>query len=162
MAEVLTGPLAIAALVVGIAGSAKLRAPATAAGALLTLGVPGGPRVVRAVAVLELLAAGWCLAAPGRVAAVCLGCAYAVFAVTAVLLAHRQAACGCFGGGEAPVSAVHWMLSAGLGIVCALAAAWPPTRATSVPLAIGVAGAAYAVVLVYTELPTAWSAWSGR
>jgi hypothetical protein len=29
-------------------------------------------------------------------------------------------------------------------------------------LLIGIAGAAYAVVLAYTELPILWSAWSGR
>jgi hypothetical protein len=30
----------------------------------------------------------------------------------------------------------------------------------SVTVAIGVAGAAYAIVLAYTELPAAWRAWS--
>jgi hypothetical protein len=34
--------------------------------------------------------------------------------------------------------------------------------AASVALTLGVAGAAYAVVIVYTQLPLAWSAWSGQ
>jgi hypothetical protein len=161
VAEVLAGPLAIAALVVGIAGVAKLRAPATAAGALMTLGVPGGQRLVRALAASEVLMAGWCLGWPGRWPAVALALAYGGFAGVAVALARRRAACGCFGGaGEGPVSAVHMWLSAALGAVCLAAAVRPAARVQSVTVAIGVAGAAYAIVLAYTELPAAWRAWS--
>ena len=159
MGEVLSGPFAIAALVLGIAGVAKLRAPATAAGALLTLGVPGGRRLVRLVAIAEMALAGWGLARPAVGSAVALACAYGGFATVAVVLARRRVACGCFGTGEMPVSAAHWVLSAGLGLVCVSAAAWPAARVQSATLAIGAVGAAYAVVLAYTELPAAWSAW---
>ena len=161
MAEVLTGPFAIAALVVAIAGVAKLRAPAPAAEALVTLGMPPARWLVRLAALVELGLAGWCLASPGRWPAVALALAYAGFSVVAALLARRRASCGCFGE-DAEVSVIHVGLSALLAVICAAAAVWTPPAvlaAGSVPLALGVAGAAYAVVLAYTELPAAWSAW---
>jgi hypothetical protein len=161
VAEGLTGPFAIAALVVAIAGMAKLRAPATAAAALVTLGLPGARKLVRLAALAELALAGWCVASPGRWGAVALAAAYAGFTAVAALLARRRASCGCFGG-DAVVSAIHMVLSPLLGLICAAAAVWTPTAvlaAGSVPLVLGVAGAAYAIVLAYTELPAAWSAW---
>jgi hypothetical protein len=161
VAEVLTGPFAIAALVVAIAGVAKLRAPATAADALATLGLPAARWLVRLGAMVEVALAGWCVASPGRWPAVALALAYGGFTAAAVLLVGRRASCGCFGG-DAEVSAVHLVLSPLLGLICAAAAVWTPPdvlAAGSVPLAVGVAGAAYALVLAYTELPAAWSAW---
>ena len=161
MAEVLTGPFAIAALVVAIAGVAKLRAPATATDALVTLGLPRARWLVRLAATVEVALAGWCLVSPGRWSAVALALAYAGFTAVAALLARRRASCGCFGG-NTEVSAIHLVLSPLLGLICAAAAVWTPPdvlAAGSVPLAVGVAGAAYALVLAFTELPAAWSAW---
>jgi hypothetical protein len=169
--EVLIGPFAIAALVLGLAGGAKLRSPDPAARAAVTLGLPARRWLVRALAVSEIALAVWCLAAPAVLPAAVLGAAYAGFAGIAALLARRQSACGCFGTDDAPATVAHWLLSALLAVVCAGAARWTPhgllwvlTRhpAVSGVLAIAVAGAGYAVVVVYSQLPAAWSAWSGR
>jgi hypothetical protein len=164
MIDVLRGPLAIAALVVAIAAVAKLRAPETAASALATLRLPGGRGLVRAAAALELVLGIVCVGWPGRWPAAALAGAYGVFTGAAVLLARGRASCGCFGGaGETPVTGAHAGLSALLGATCAAAAVFPPPAVLaggSVALVVGVVGAAYAVVLAYTELPAAWSAWS--
>jgi Methylamine utilisation protein MauE len=171
MREVLIGPLAIAALVLGLAGAAKLRSPDPAARAAVTLGLPARRWLVRALAFAELGLAGSCLAAPGTLPAALLGAVYAGFAGIAVLLAHRQSACGCFGTDDAPATAAHWLLSALMAAVCAASARWTPHGllwvlahhpAVSGVLAIAVAGAAYAVIIVYSQLPAAWSAWDGR
>jgi hypothetical protein len=127
----------------------------------VTLGLPGARWLVRLAATVEVALAGWCVVSPGRWPAVALAAAYAGFTAVAALVARRRASCGCFGGG-AEVSAIHLVLSALLGLICAAAAVWTPPdvlAAGSVPLAVGVAGAAYALVLAYTELPAAWSAW---
>jgi hypothetical protein len=84
---------------------------------------------------------------------------------------RRGAACGCFGGDDTPATAAHVWLSAALALAAAAGVAWPPRGTgwllTGSPgvagaLALGIAGAAYATVLAYTELPEAWSAWRPR
>ncbi|HEX5587182.1 MAG TPA: hypothetical protein VFZ17_07740, partial [Acidimicrobiia bacterium] len=51
----LAGPLAIAALLLVVGGIAKARTPTDTARALQSVGIPGSPRLVRVVAVLEAL-----------------------------------------------------------------------------------------------------------
>ena len=104
MADVLTAPFAVAALVLVVAGVAKLRAPAPAAAALRELGLPTAALAVRALRGFEIALGVWALATPTSVAAIALACCYAAFAGLALLLASRRAACGCFG--EARLSRV--------------------------------------------------------
>jgi hypothetical protein len=171
MREVLIGPLAIAALVLALAGVAKLRSPGPAVRAAMVIGLPFRRWLVRALALAEVALAAWCLAAPRALPAAMLAGAYAGFAAIAFVLARRQSACGCFGTDDAPATAAHWLLSGLLAGVCAACVRWTPhgllwvlTRhpALSAVLALAVAGAAYAVVIVYSQLPAAWSAWSGQ
>jgi Methylamine utilisation protein MauE len=171
MREVLIGPLAIAALVLGLAGAAKLRSPDPAARAALAIGLPSRRWLVRALALVELALAAWSLVAPGALPAALLAAVYAGFAGIAAVLARRQSACGCFGTEDAPATAAHWLLSVLLAVACAASARWTPHGllwvlthhpAVSGVLAIAVAGVAYALVVVYSQLPAAWSAWSGR
>ena len=168
MADVLTAPLAVAALVLVIAGIAKLRAPAPAAGALRELGVPAAAPAIRALAAGEIALGVWALATPTSIAALALACCYAAFSVISWLLAGRRAACGCFGEADFPASRAQALLSAVLAVACAAAALWPPhgllDRPTgqAVVLVIGIAASAYATVIAYTQLPAAWSAWSER
>ena len=115
MADVLTAPLAVAALVLIVAGVAKLRAPAPAAAALRELGLPAAALAIRAFAAGEIALGVWALAAPTSVAAIALACCYAAFAVLALLLASRRAACGCFGEGDFPASRAQALLSARAG-----------------------------------------------
>jgi hypothetical protein len=168
VADVLTAPFAVAALVLIVAGVAKLRAPQVAVQALRQLSLPGGTAMIRAFAALEVALGLWALMSPGGVGAIALACCYAVFAALGALLASRSGACGCFGEGDFPASGLQAVISGVLAAACAAGAAWAPHGILDRPagevavLGLGIAAAAYAVVLAYTQLPAAWSAWSAR
>jgi hypothetical protein len=166
VSQALAPPFLVAALVLCVAGMAKLGAPHTAAAAIGTR-----PGVIRALALGELALGAVCVVHPTRAGAIVLAVVYSVFAAAAVVLRRRRVSCGCFGDNGLPVSLAHVIASELLGAL-ALAAAlagprglgWlagqPGIRAGA--LAVGVAGAAYATVLVYTAVPRAWAAWSGE
>jgi hypothetical protein len=171
MAAVLTPPFAVAAVVLCVAGLAKLRAPQAAVRALTTAGLPGRTELVRAVAMIEVALGACSLLAPSSLAAAALAATYAAFAALSVLLARRRAACGCFGEGDAPASPMQSLLSGAFAIVALAAAAssvhglgWVlatgPLRGGT--LLLGIAAAAYGAVVAYTQLPQAWAAWSAR
>jgi hypothetical protein len=171
VADVLTDPFAVAAIVLAVAGVAKLRAPGVAVAALREAGLPASAWLVRAFAAFEVALGVWCILSPGAAAAVVLACCFAAFAGLALLLARRRAACGCFGESDAPASTAHAVISAALAAVCVLAAIHTPHgvawlldqgAGNAVVLVIGIAGSAYATVLAYTQLPGAWTAWSAR
>jgi Methylamine utilisation protein MauE len=171
VSEALTPLLLIAALVLCVAGAAKLRAPAQAAQAAAVLGLPGHSWLVRVLAVCELVLGGWVLVSPTRAGAVAIALLYACFALLSVVLARRRASCGCFGEGQSPASGFQAALSCALALIGAAAAVDVPGGAgwvlqRSAPQAFvviaGVAAAVYATVLAYTALPEAWTAWSGR
>jgi len=168
VADALTAPMAVAAVVLVIAGVAKLRAPAPAVAALRELGLPAAALPIRAFAAGEIALGVWALVAPTSIVAIALACCYATFAGLALMLARRRAACGCFGEGDFPASRVQALLSAVLSLACAAAAVWSPhglldrPAGQAVVLVIGIAAAAYATVLAYIQLPAAWSAWSAR
>jgi hypothetical protein len=150
MSEALAPAFLVASLVLCVAGAMKLRSsPALGVG--------------------ELALGAACVGHPTRVLAVALALVYASFAGVAVVLRRRRTACGCFGENDFPVTAGHVIASATLGtLVAATALAGPrgigwvfgQPPATAAVLLIGIAGAAYAVVLVYTFVPRAWAAWS--
>jgi hypothetical protein len=171
VADVLTDPFAVAAIVVVVAGLSKLRAPAVAARALRELGIPAGSALVRVLAAAEVAFGVWCLIAPGGAAAVVLACCYAAFCVISLLLARRRQSCGCFGDDEVPASVAHSLVSAVLALVCFAAAVRSPHAVgwvlgrpadEAAVLALGIAASAYATVLAYTRLPIVWAAWSPR
>ncbi|HET6866234.1 MAG TPA: MauE/DoxX family redox-associated membrane protein [Solirubrobacteraceae bacterium] len=166
MTQALAPPFLVASLVLCVAGAFKLRSPRTAASAL---GIP--ERLVRALSVGEIILGAACALHPTRALALALALVYQLFAGVAVVLKRRRVACGCFGDNDIPVSPAHVIASELLGAVAVAAAiasprglSWvadqPP--AASVVLALGVAGAVYATVLVFTGLPRAWTAWSGE
>ncbi len=154
MSEALAPAFLVASLLLCVSGALKLRSR---------------PAPMRALGVGEVALGMVCAVHPTRAQAVALAVVYASFAAVAVILMRRRQACGCFGENDFPVSAGHSVASATLGTL-ALAAAvagphglgWvfgqPP--ATAAVLLIGIAGAVYAVVLVYTVVPRAWGAWS--
>ncbi len=170
MSSALTPPFAIAALVLCVAGSAKLRRPAAAVTAARIAGLPGSALLVRAFAAFELVLGGWCLIQPTRVGTVAIALTYGSFMVLGAVLVRRHAACGCFGEGDAPASALQALLSAALALVALGSSvavphgvAWIFGRQPDevVAVALGVAAAVYGVVIAYTELPRAWTAWGG-
>jgi hypothetical protein len=178
MAAILTAPIAMTAIVLAVAGVAKLRSPEGAVRALAAAGLsaPGsGVRIaasfVRVAASFELVVAALVLLVPGRATCALLAAMYALLALVAGALARRGAACGCFGDDDAPATAAHVGLSVVLAVIAAAGVAWPAhgiawllgaTPGVAGVLVLGIAGAAYATVLVYTELPSAWGAWRPR
>jgi hypothetical protein len=169
--EILSVPFAAAALVLCVAGVAKLRSPHPASGALASLGLAAGPGPVRVLGALEVALGCSGLIAPGALVAVPMAAAYAVFALVARLLVSRRASCGCFGESEVPASTGQSVLSVVLATVCVLAAVRVPASllwmlarpvGLSAALVLALAGCAYAIVVAYTLLPSAWAAWSPR
>ncbi len=171
MVDVLTGPFAVAAIVVAAAGLAKLRSPTVAVRALRELGIPAVAGLVAVLAAAEVALGVWCLIMPRGAAAVALACCYAAFSAISLLLARRRTACGCFGESEAPASVAQSLISAVLATVCIVAAVraphgigWVlgrPVDAAFV-LVLGIAASAYATVLGCTQLPGVWASWSAR
>jgi hypothetical protein len=164
LADALTVPQALAALVLGVAGLAKLGSPGAAARAV-GLSRPA----IRAFSVGELALAGWALVDGGAGGSAAMAVLYAGFAALTLRLARAGAACGCFGAEQAPASPLQSVLSGALAAVCgagALAGAHPATwilqrpAPTAVVLVLGVAAAVYATVLAYSELPQLWLSWS--
>ena len=146
-----------------VAGVAKLRAPEGAAAALHT-----SPWAVRALAVGEVALGVAGAVHPTRALTAALAVVYALFTGVAAILMRRRVACGCFGEYDFPVSPAHVIASGLLGtLVLAAAVAGPrglgwvlgQPPAHAVVLLIGIAGALYATVLVYTVVPRAWGAW---
>jgi len=163
MGSALAVPQLVAALVLGVAGAAKLRAPDAAARA-----VGADRRLVRLLAVGELGLGAVVLAVGGPLPAAIMAMLYAGFAILTLRLARTGEACGCFGAPQSPASPLQSALSGSLAVVCLLAAIgsarsldWilgrPPGIVTV--LGLGTAGAVYGVVLAYSELPQLWRSW---
>ena len=157
-------PLLVAALVLCVAGVAKLRAPDAAARA-----VGADRRIVRLFAAGELGLGGVVLAAGGPVPATIMAALYAGFAILTLRLARAGETCGCFGAPQSPASPLQSALSGVLGAVCLLAAFggarsldWIIGRSPGIVtvLGLGTAGAVYGIVLAYSELPQLWRSWS--
>lgn len=171
MRQALTPPFVLAAAILVIAGLAKLRTPAGMIRALGVLGLPSGLATARGLAIAEVAVGSWAAVTPVRPAAATVAGLYLAFALSATALARRSASCGCFGQAESPASIAQALLSAGLAGVAVAAAVVAPhglgwvlgrPSASGLALIVGITGAAYAAVLVYTELPRAWNAWSPR
>jgi hypothetical protein len=178
MADALTPPLLVASAVLIVAAVAKLRAPAGAVGALVTLGMPvravrgaAGRGLVRGFAVGELALGVWVFVGSSGVAYGLTSALYAAFAVIALLLARRRGTCGCFGAEGPPASAAQAALNgvlAAFALTAALAGAHGAQWLFGLPawhvvvLGLALAGSTYGAVLAYTVMPAAWNAWSGR
>jgi hypothetical protein len=164
LADALTVPHAVAALVLCVAGVVKLRAPGAAARA-----VSVSPALVRVFAVSEIALGAWALLKPTAGGSAAMAAYYAGFAALTAVLWRRGAACGCFGSERAPASPIQSALSATLALVCAVGAAASPHTAswifrqpagTTAVLVVGTAAAVWGIVLAYSELPVLWRAWS--
>ncbi|MBV8221181.1 MAG: hypothetical protein JO325_22170 [Solirubrobacterales bacterium] len=151
MSEALAPPFMVASLLLCTAGVMKFRSfPALGVG--------------------ELALGAACVVYPTRVLAVALALVYMSFAVVAEVFRRRRQACGCFGeNDDFPVTLAHVIASELLGTLAVAAAIAGPRglgwmlglpAPQAVVLLAGIAGAVYAIVLVYTVVPRAWAAWS--
>jgi hypothetical protein len=169
--EVLSAPLAVAAVVLVVAGALKVVDPVPAVGALHQLGLRAGNGSVRAVAVVEVAVGAAALVLAGPVPAALVAISYLAF--TGVVIAALRAgtmisSCGCFGRDDTPPDASHVLVNLALAAVAAGAAIsgspspWDAVvgaGTVEAVLAVGlVALGSWMVVLVYTALPQAAAA----
>jgi methylamine utilization protein MauE len=168
------GPLvSVLAAVLVVAGAGKLRAPAAAAAALRSAGLPAGAVPARLVGTAETVLGVVVLVAPTRPALGLMAALYAAlaaFAARLLLASEPAASCGCFGA-DAPPSPLHAAFDAAAAVVAAAAASGPPpglaelaARAPlpGIALVTGCGAAAYAVTLVLGRLPAAAAAYRPR
>jgi hypothetical protein len=165
----MVGIVSAAALLLVVAGLAKLRDPLPARSAMVAARLPGGaavrsPGVARAVGAGELVVGAVALVVGGPWAAALLAVAYlALAAMAARLLAVAAGtSCGCFGGTGTPISRWHLVMDLGFAAAALLAVALPTP---GLPLAVVETGwqggllvalvalLAYAAFLMTTALP---------
>jgi hypothetical protein len=163
LADALTVPHAVAAVVLCVAGLAKLRTPAPAARA-----VGAAVAAVRAFAVLELGLGAWALLNGGALSSALMAALYAAFSGLTIVLWRRGRSCGCFGSEPTPASPLQSLVSASLALLCVACAAasvhpaaWISGRpaGTVAILVLGISAAVYGTVLAYSELPLLWRSW---
>ncbi len=157
----------VACVLMVVAGALKLKAPAATKRSLELAGLRAP---VRLLGLAEIAVGAWAAVRPGPLSAGLVALAYGGFC--AFMLRLRRVApgadCGCFGGSEAKAEPLHVVLNA---LACAVAVAaaistppalsWIAGRSAlvAVPLVLGTAAAAYAAYLMFTVVPTAWSAY---
>ena len=170
MAALLTLSFVAAGTLV-VSGAAKWRSPHVADEALRSAGLPGGPTVVRAIGVVEIVAGVWHLAAPSQASSLALAVLYvglAAFVVRLLTAGTASRSCGCFGRAEAPPSWLHVGVDlSAAGCALAVIGAGHHVQgvvrsigglgvAPGVGFAIGLAAAVYVLVAMVELLPSAF------
>ena len=150
------------AVLLAVAGAAKVVDPAATSAALQGARLVSDRRLVRLLGVGEIALAMAVLALGGLLPAVLLAVAYAVFAAFAYRQSRQGEGCGCFGVSDAPATRLHVLINV-VGAVAAGAAALrraPSLVATlrgdvfeAVLIAVVLLLAAAALRLVLTALP---------
>jgi hypothetical protein len=168
----LTPPFMVAALVLIVAGVAKIRSPEPAALAMRTLGMPIPPAAIRTFAAAEMGLGATAALYPGSlISRIAVAAVYTLFAGLSLMLARRRSGCGCFGERDIPASMIGSLLSAALAGIAAATIGWTPhslgwilsqAPAIGAVTTLGIIAATYAAIVAYTDLPLAWEAWSGR
>jgi hypothetical protein len=116
--DVIVALHAAAALLLIVAGMAKIARPAPTTELLATLGVPGRRAVTVAIGGVETLVGLGALAVGGSITAAATGVLYAGFvAVVWRAMSAGAASCGCFGRVDAPPSWIHVVGNAALAVV---------------------------------------------
>jgi hypothetical protein len=157
---------AAAALLLAVAGLAKIARPAPTVDLLLALGLPGRAPVAAALGTVELAVGVLALAVGGPVLAAATGVLYLAFAAVVVrAMAAGAPSCGCFGRVDAPPSWLHVVGNLGFAAVSFAAAAGDtplevmdgqPAGGLGFVLVVGVlAGLA---LVAFTALPEALAA----
>lgn len=121
------------AVVLGLAGAAKLRQPGSGSGALARMGAARAAAAMRGLSVAELTVALLALFAPARISGFVLAAVFAAFAMTHAL-AWRSGGvdCGCFGehaGAAASPRRAVLLTSGAAGLAAAIGLAGAPSLA---------------------------------
>lgn len=163
MREVFVPVLDVAAALLVVSGTVKLRRPEEARAVLRQLGLPAA--AVAAVAALELGVGLTALLVPRPPVAAAVAALYVTFALVVERLRAVGAAgsCGCLGARSAPPSRVHTALDLALAAGAGVAAAWPSSPLvrlvalhplTGAACLLGVAAATALAAAALTDLPT--------
>ena len=158
--HVLAGPFLAAAVLLVVAGGAKVVDPAPLVRALRSLGLPHldlqrGRALVRVGAALEVAVGVAALVTGSRLAALAVAGSYAVFTAVVVrglLRGGVLASCGCFGRADTPPTRTHAVVTAGLAVV-ALLVQPPAPSALTLPLLVATAAVVVTAYLVLAVLP---------
>lgn len=149
-----SGALAGAALLLAVAGAAKLVDPSRLAGALAALGWPASGTLVRVAAGAETVLGVATVVVGGRVPALLVAASYlgfAAFVMAALRAGTPLATCGCIGRADTPPSPEHVVVDALLAGGAVLAGAadapalWDASWAAW-PVALVVAVVAYGLL----------------
>lgn len=164
-------PILAAACLVA-SGLAKLRTPGPTAQVLSDVGAPAPLAVSRLVGVTELAVGAWAVLDGGRSAWLAVAVCYLAFAGFLWLVLRRVPAagsCGCAGTKEVPPSRLHLALDLFAAASCVVAA-WVgvPGAVTwtldlglaAIPVLLGLTLAGWLAVVVVSEAPVAWRAWT--
>ncbi len=171
--NVLSGLVAMVAVMLAAGGVSKLLAPEPTVTSFRAVGLPGRRRLVQALAVGEIVLAV-ALVVVGGVALAALGAVvFMVFTgISARLLSLGDAAasCGCFGAQSSRPSVLHVVIDGAAAVVLAVAAVvglpglathWGSTLDSLVYLGLALLGG-YLLTAALTVLPDALDAAAGR
>lgn len=126
--DALAGPYLAAALLLVVAGAAKVRDPLPLVRALRSARLPAPVAGVRLLAAAEVALGLAAVLAGGRTTAALVAASYAVF-TGFVLLARRRggvlASCGCFGRADTPATTGHVLVTGVLALLAAVVAVAP-------------------------------------
>ena len=126
--DALAGPYLASALLLVVAGAAKVRDPLPLVRALRSARLPAPVAGVRLLAAAEVVLGLTAVLRGGRAAAVLVALSYAAFTAF-VLLARRRggvlASCGCFGRADTPPTTGHAVTTGALAVLAVGVAAAP-------------------------------------
>ncbi|MBX3314826.1 MAG: hypothetical protein KF906_10940 [Actinobacteria bacterium] len=158
------------ALLLLVAGMAKVARPAATQVALRTAGLPSSRPIVRLLGTAEVVTAAVTFVVAGTLGTALVALFYVGFASFSALLLRRsrgRASCGCFGGDDAPVTKVHVWLNLAIAAAALIALADPPpsigealreTPAAGLPFVALVLVLAWLLLVAFTVLPATQAA----
>jgi hypothetical protein len=122
----LTGPVLLAAALLVAAGAPKVARPATATGALRSVGIRVPSLAVRGLGAGEAAVGALAIVAGGRLATALVAASYAgftAFVAVALRTGGAVASCGCVGRADTPPTRAHLIVTGALALLTAAAAA---------------------------------------
>ena len=126
--DALAGPYLASALLLVVAGVAKVRDPLPLVRALRSARLPAPVVGVRLLAAAEAGLGGAAVLLGGRLSAALVALSYAAFTGFVLLVRHRGgvlASCGCFGRTDTPATTGHLVTTGALALVAAGVATAP-------------------------------------
>ncbi len=136
---VMSAPVFAAAIVLAIAGIAKLAKPKGTVLALHAVGLSVGTSLVSLLGFVELGLGVSVVIWPTSVLIAALGLFYLAFAVFSAIHLKKNgahASCGCFGAADTPVHPVHVVINTALVAACVAALIWPPSPVSQLSVAL--------------------------